>query len=118
MPDADETMTAAVVYTTGPDVDTLSSLARRLLDQNLIACANILPGMRAVYRWEGKVESAAECAMILKTTRDKVDTVIREIEVRHPYDTPAALVLPVVAGSAAFLEWIARETASPSRDRR
>ena len=103
---------AVAIYATFPDMETAEAIGRELVSGHLIACANLLPQMRSIYRWEGKLEEAAEVAAILKTRPDRVDAVIAEIERLHPYDTPAIVVLPIAEGSRRYLDWILSETAS------
>ncbi|MBB6306140.1 divalent-cation tolerance protein CutA [Xanthobacter tagetidis] len=100
-----------LVYTTFPDRAAAEQAARALLDQRLIACANILPGMVSLYRWEGKTERADEVVMLLKTTAARADDVVAAVAALHPYEVPALLVLPVAGGGAPFLAWISAETA-------
>lgn len=99
-----------LIYSTAPSREVAEDIAHHLVASRLIACANILPQMIAVYRWEGNVETGEEVAMILKTRRDKAAAVVAKIEARHPYDTPAAVVIETAGGSAPFLKWIASET--------
>ena len=99
-----------LVYTTFPDETTARRIAGALLDRGLIACANLIPGMTAVFRWNGKVSSETEVAAILKTRAELADKVVAAVEELHPYDVPAALVLPCSGGSAPFCDWIVTET--------
>ncbi|MEM7776150.1 MAG: divalent-cation tolerance protein CutA [Pseudomonadota bacterium] len=101
---------AVVIYMTAPNLTVAKDLARHLVAEHLIACANVLPGMTSIYRWNGQVETSDEVAMILKTGADRVADVVAAVEARHPYDTPAVVVLDVVGGSAAFLAWVAEES--------
>ncbi|MFG1359490.1 divalent-cation tolerance protein CutA [Xanthobacter pseudotagetidis] len=100
-----------LVYTTFPDHAAAEEAARSLLDQRLVACTNILPGMVSLYRWEGRTERAEEVVMLLKTTAARADEVAAAVAGLHPYEVPAILVLPVEGGGAPFLAWIAAETA-------
>lgn len=99
-------MTPVVVLSTFPaDRDPLT-LARTLVDERLAACVNVLPAMQSVYRWEGRVDQAAEYQLIMKTTTDRVEALERRLTELHPYDVPELLVLPVSGGSAAYLRWV------------
>lgn len=91
--------------------------ARRLIEARLAGCINVLPAMTSVYRWEGKVETAEEAVLLAKTVPERSDDVCRDILAHHPYQTPAVLVLPVIAGAQDYLSWIAREAeaAKPQR---
>ena len=103
------------IYTTWPDAAAAEAAAGALVEARLCACANILPGMTSVYSWQGRIETAQECVMILKTTADEAETLRDRILELHPYDTPCILALTVdkAASAADFLAWIAAETGSP-----
>ena len=98
------------IYVTAPDAEGAKALADALLERRLIACANLLPGMRSLYRWRGRTEDDAEVAMILKTTADRVDPALAAIEELHPYEVPCAVAWPVEAGLGAYLDWVREET--------
>lgn len=104
-------MDCRLVYTTFPDRTAAEEAACALLERRLIACANILPGMVSLYRWEGKTERAEEVVMLLKTTAARADAVVAAVAALHPYEVPAIVILPVAGGGAPFLAWIAAETA-------
>ncbi|MBQ0821623.1 divalent-cation tolerance protein CutA [Microvirga sp. HBU67558] len=99
-----------LVYTTFPDMDTALSIGERLVRDRLIACINVLPGMRSVYAWKGSVEQGQEAAAILKTRRGLQDEVHRALKERHPYETPVVLFLEPTGADAATLEWLIGET--------
>lgn len=96
-----------VVLVTGPDASTLKGLGRRVVEERIAACANVVGGVESVYRWEGRVEEAAEALAILKTTRQKAAELERRVAVLHPYEEPEFLVLPVRAGADGYLAWVA-----------
>jgi len=78
-----------------------------LVEKRLAACANILEmPVRSIYRWRGKVESAREILLILKTSRKSFAAVGSEIRRLHSYDLPEIIALPIVGGSEAYLKWI------------
>ncbi|MGH9793859.1 MAG: divalent-cation tolerance protein CutA [Candidatus Acidiferrales bacterium] len=84
-----------------------AKIARAVVHARLAACANILPGrVRSIYRWRGKVETAGETMMILKTSRLRFDALRREIERLHSYDTPEIIALPITRGAHKYLAWI------------
>lgn len=103
-------MQTMVVYCTFPDTQAATACARALLDARLIACANLLPGARSIYRWEGQVEEAQECLMFAKTTAALAEKTIDKIRALHPYTCPCIEAWPVTAGYAPFLQWVADET--------
>jgi periplasmic divalent cation tolerance protein len=101
---------AVAVYATFPDMAVAERIGASVVEEGLAACANLTPGMRSVYRWKGAIERAEEVVGILKTSRAKAPALIAAIEAAHPYETPAIVVLPIEAGSAGYLRWIAEET--------
>ena len=100
-----------LIYSTFPSVAEAERIGGALVDRGLAACVNILPGMTAIYVWEGKRQSDTEAAMIIKTRASLADTVIAETRSLHPYSNPALVVLPIAGGSADFLAWITTQTA-------
>lgn len=83
-------------------------LARSLVDQHLAACVNILPGVRSIYRWQGRMEDAAEWMLVIKSRRDLLPALREALAKVHSYEVPEVIALPVVDGSAAYLEWLDR----------
>lgn len=100
-----------VVLVTAPSADQAAALARALVEERLAACGNVLPGVRSIYRWEGEVREDAEALLVLKTTRARLEALRERVLALHPYEVPEVLALPVEAGSAAYLAWVAGETA-------
>jgi periplasmic divalent cation tolerance protein len=101
---------AISVYIVTADAAEADRIAEALVAERLAACVNILGAIRSVYRWQGAVEHAGEVAMIAKTTENLFETLAARVRALHPYDTPAIVAWPIVAGDAAYLDWIAAET--------
>jgi len=101
-----------VALTTCPDEGTARRIASALVDERLAACVNIVPDVTSVYRWEGAVETAPECLLLVKTRRERLEDVRRRLEELHPYDLPEFVALPVEGGSSAYLRWVVEETGS------
>jgi len=99
-----------LVYTTFPDVDTALAIGESLVRDGLIACINVLPGMRSVYSWKGAVERGEEAVGILKTRKGLQEQVQAALKDRHPYETPVILLIEPGA-DAATLDWLLGETA-------
>ena len=99
-----------ILITTVPDAETSEALARSLVAGGLVACVNCLPAGTSVYRWQGQVETAREVVMLIKTVRKYGDRVARQVQDEHPYELPEMLVVPVVGGSRAYLDWIVDAT--------
>jgi periplasmic divalent cation tolerance protein len=81
-------------------------IGRAVVERKLAACANILPGVESIYRWKGKVERAREVLVIMKTSATRLRDLEREVKRLHSYDVPEFIVLPIVAGSKEYLQWI------------
>ena len=101
---------ALVVLVTAPSAEVAAGLARTLVQERLAACGNVLPEVRSIYRWDGQLREDAEALLVLKTTRDRLEALRDRVLALHPYQVPEVLALPVEAGSAAYLSWLASET--------
>ena len=99
-----------VVLTTLPDPAQARELVRRLVNDRLVACGNVLPSVTSIYRWEGEVQEEAEVLVVLKTSAACWERLSAAVRASHPYDVPELIALPVRAGHEAYLAWIARET--------
>ena len=104
-------MSVVFIYVTAGSRDEALAIANAMVEERLAACANVLDGMTSVYRWQGKLASETETVLILKTRQDLAEAVIARVKALHSYECPCVVVLPVIAGNPAFLEWIAQETA-------
>jgi periplasmic divalent cation tolerance protein len=102
--------THCLVYVTAADEAEARAIGRAMVEARLAACANVIPGMVPIFRWEGAVDEGSECVVLLKTTQQRVDALIEAVEAMHSYDCPCAVVLPIAGGSRAFLDWIGEET--------
>jgi periplasmic divalent cation tolerance protein len=96
---------ARVLLCTAPPGDA-EAVARALLEKRLVACVNVVGGVRSLYRWQGAIERAEEALLVIKTTADRVPEVVAALEEIHPYDTPEILALPVEQGSGKYLDWL------------
>lgn len=103
---------AVVVLCTAPLVGNAEArlggreLAQRLVEERLCACVNVLPSVQSHFRWEGRVESAEEMLLIIKTTAAAAAKLTARLCELHPYDVPEVLELPVAGGLAAYLSWL------------
>ena len=95
-----------IVLVTSPDLKTARALTRSALKARLIACANLVPKIESHYWWKGKIESAGEVLMIIKTTRASLPKLERLILAKHPYETPEFLVLTLDGGSKDYMDWL------------
>lgn len=101
---------AIVVLTTLSSEEDAVKLVRHLLDNRLIACGNIVPGVRSLYRWEGKIADEQEAVVILKTRSGCMGALEKAFSELHPYKVPELLVLSVEGGLDKYLGWINAET--------
>lgn len=99
-------MDVVLCYVTCPGEAEALALARRLVEERLAACGNVLPGMRSVYRWQGAVHEAGEAVLILKTRAALAEPLTARVVALHPYECPCILVLPIAGGHAAYLAWV------------
>ena len=97
---------ARVVLVTLPDRQAAEELVAQLVEEAVVACGTILPGVTSIYRWEGAVERAQEALVVFKTTAAGADRLVRRVPELHPYDVPEVLVLSVDAGHRPYLEWL------------
>lgn len=98
-----------LVLVTSPDEEAGRALARRLVNEGLIACGNVVPGLTSVYRWKGEVQEDPEVLLLLKTTSDALPDLKRRVLELHSYDVPEFLALPVTEGSDRYLRWVMGE---------
>ena len=106
-------MSAVIAYVTTESVEQAEHIGQALVAERLAACANILPGMRSIYRWKGAVETAEETVLIAKTREALAQALINRVRELHTYEVPCIVVLPITAGLPAFLRWIDDETSAP-----
>ena len=99
-----------LLITTMPDAERSEALARSLVAGGHVACVNCLPQGTSIYRWQGKIETAREVVMVIKTVRESSAHVASQVHDEHPYELPELLVVPVTGGSVKYLEWIASES--------
>jgi periplasmic divalent cation tolerance protein len=102
--------THCMVYVTASSKDEALTIGRALVTEGLAACANVLPGMQSIYRWQGALEEAEETVLILKTRRVLADKIIARVAELHSYDVPCAVVYDMTAGLPAYLRWIDEST--------
>lgn len=104
-------MTYCLVYMTAATVEEAERIGAALVEERLAACANVIDGMRSIYRWEGKVKVDREAVLIAKTRIDLLDALTERVKALHSYDIPCVVGLPIAGGNADFLDWIGAETA-------
>ena len=95
-----------VVLSTCASEEEAEKLAREVVEQRLAACVNVIPRIQSFYRWQGNLESAGECLLIIKSSRDRFDLLRSALEKAHSYEVPEIIALPVVEGAANYLNWL------------
>lgn len=100
-----------LVLTTVADAEAGERLVRRLVEERLIACGNLVPGVLSVFRWEGSLSREPEVLVLMKTAASRVDALFARVQELHPYDVPELLSFGPEAGAAAYCRWVGQETA-------
>ncbi|MBL4692695.1 MAG: divalent-cation tolerance protein CutA [Magnetovibrio sp.] len=98
------------LYVTASSRDEANQIAKTLVTERLVACANILGEVQSVYWWDGHVQDDQEVALVLKTRKDLVSQATQRILALHSYDCPCIVALDIKGGSPEYLNWIAKET--------
>jgi periplasmic divalent cation tolerance protein len=99
-------MSATVTLTTCRDVREARRIARALVRERLAACVNVVARVESVYRWKGKVETAREALLVIKSTTARSKRLAARVKELHSYDVPEALTLRIASGSADYLRWV------------
>ncbi len=92
-----------------PERDSAERLAAQLIEQGLAACVNVLAPCFSVYRWQGRVETATEVPVFIKTTRAAYPALEAAIRAAHPYELPEIIAVPLTVGLPAYLDWIGQQ---------
>jgi periplasmic divalent cation tolerance protein len=95
-----------VVLVGAPSEDVAERIAAAVVPEHLAAAVNILPGVRSIFFWQGRVETASEVLLMIKTRADRLPALERRVRDLHPYTVPGFVALPVAAGHAPYLAWI------------
>jgi periplasmic divalent cation tolerance protein len=95
-----------------PSFEVADRIGRALVEERLVACVNIIPGMHSIYRWQGKIETATEVVLIAKSRAALFEEIEERITELHPYDCPCLVAWPIEAGHQPYLDWLEQETTS------
>ena len=95
-----------LAFSTFPDEETARRIAREMVSENFAACANIIPAIESVYRWQGKMESGNEALAFFKTTKARSAAFQEKLKSLHPYEVPEIIFIPVTAGLPEYLQWV------------
>jgi periplasmic divalent cation tolerance protein len=103
MPARDKVVVLVTCRTAGE----AEEIARTLVEQQLAACVNLIGApVRSIYRWQGKIETASEYLLLIKTSREKLAGLRKQVERLHSYEVPEVIALPIVAGLPKYLRWL------------
>jgi len=102
-------MGLSLYYCPCPEFETAEKISRQLLAYNLIACANIIPGMVSLYKWEGKIEESSEVILILKTQPENFTSIEKQVNELHPYDCPCILELNIENANSKYSSWVTKQ---------
>jgi periplasmic divalent cation tolerance protein len=103
---------ALLVLSTWPDLSAARAAARLLVEERLVTCANIVPSIESIFRWEGKIEESSETLLLSKTSSRNYGSLERRIRELHSYEMPEIIAFRIECGSAAYLAWL-QDEASP-----
>lgn len=95
-----------LILCTCPTGESAQVLARILVAEQVVACVNILPQVRSIYRWQGDLKEDAELLLLIKSRRDQFDAVERLIKAHHPYEVPEIIAIAIDVGSLEYLSWL------------
>lgn len=102
---------ALIAFTSFADEETAARVARVLVEERLVACANLLTGARSIYRWEGKVADEREVVVLLKTRKQDWTALLSRLHELHPYDTPELVAVRIAAGAPKYMAWLEAQLA-------
>jgi periplasmic divalent cation tolerance protein len=112
-PTPETTPPVRIVLTTAANPEDAARLAGALVEERLAACATLIPAVQSIYRWQGKVESATETLLLIKTGTEQLAALEARLHELHSYETPEFLVLDVDAASHPYLEWLQASLRQP-----
>jgi len=95
-----------IVFTTFSNEDDAARVTRALIEERLIACANLLPGARSLYRWKEGIEDRQEVLVLMKSRKQDWSALISRLHELHPYETPECVAVRVAAGAPKYMEWL------------
>lgn len=99
-----------LAISTAPDAEHATRIARALVEERLIACASLVPGLTSIYRWEGAVQAEPEVLLLMKTRRARVPDLKERLPQLHPYQVPELVVTEVTDGLEPYCRWVRDET--------
>jgi periplasmic divalent cation tolerance protein len=95
-----------LVFTTFANEADAARVARVLIEERLIACANLIPAARSLYRWQGAIQDEREVMALMKTRKQDWTALLSRLHELHPYETPECIAVRVAAGAPKYMEWL------------
>jgi periplasmic divalent cation tolerance protein len=111
-------MSLATLYMTAPSREEAERIGRRLLEERLVACVNIIDGILSLYWWNGAIQREPEALLLAKTQMHSAQRCIDMIKQIHPYEVPCVTILPVAESLAAYRQWVEQETGGAEGERK
>ncbi len=99
-----------LAYCTFPSKEVAETVAETLVREKIVACANLIPAITAIYEWQGQLMKESECAVVFKTQALKTEALKERVRAIHPYSVPSLVILPVTDGLPDFLKWVALQS--------
>ena len=99
----------AVIYITAKDAEEARRIARKLVEERLAACANIIEKVSSIYWWRGEIVEDEEAFIIVKTLKEKVPAIVKRVKEIHSYQVPEIIALEITEGSEDYLRWLREE---------
>lgn len=112
---AEKTLNARVVLCTFPNLEQARQIGTVLVEKQLAACVNLVPGVRSIYRWQGGIEEAGEILALFKTTCETYEAFAQTLRELHPYDVPEIVAVEPAEVEARYLGWLVNNVAVPDR---
>ncbi|XP_053698114.1 protein CutA homolog isoform X2 [Sabethes cyaneus] len=98
----------SIAYVTTPNENSAKELARKIVEQKLAACVNVIPGLTSVYEWEGKINEDSETLLMIKTRTSRVDELSKFVRENHPYSVAEVISVPIENGNPPYMDWLSR----------
>jgi len=104
-----------VLFVTTANAEEAERIAKVLLKERKVACINIVPRISSLFWWQGKLDSAEESLLIIKTKASVLDEIVSLVKEHHSYNIPEVIALPIIGGNQDYLEWVGREVKQGAR---
>jgi len=101
---------AVLLLSTCPDAGSAARIARALVEERLAACVNRVPGLTSIYCWRGEIHENGEVLLLIKSTRDRLESLRTRLIELHPYEVPELIALEIAAGHVPYLDWLREQT--------